>query len=134
MPRALTTRSGHGSGCHLDDPTGAQRRGHLHVVCPFCSAAIASASPCPHVLLGFEGTTPFGAAAPRYRELLQMLFDQAIAFEDDDESIENAADSLFGMIMNSADIRQEGDGIKAVFIRDPSRAESLIEQQLPFEP
>ena len=86
------------------------------------------------MLLGFEGTTPFGAAAPRYRELLQMLFDQAIAFEDDQESIENAAESLFGMIMNSADMRQEGDGIKAVFIGDPSRAESLIEQQLPFEP
>jgi hypothetical protein len=119
---------------HIPDPTGAQRRGHLHVVCPFCSAAVSSSSPCTHVLLGFEGTTPFGAAAPRYRELLQMLFDQAIAFEDDQESIENAAESLFGMIMNSADMRQEGDGIKAVFIRDPSRAGSLIEQQLPFEP
>ena len=85
------------------------------------------------MLLGFEGTTPFGAAAPRCRELTQIFVEDCIVFEDDPDSIEAAVDSLFEMIINSADILQESVGIKAAFIRDPLRAASLIEEQLPLE-
>jgi len=113
--------------------TGAQRPGHFHVVCPFCQAAVTSASPCPHVLLGFHGTTPFGAAATRYLEVLQICIEDFITFPDDEESIQNAVDSTFGMIRDSADIGQDGDGFKVVFLRDPTTAESLIEQRLPLE-
>jgi len=103
------------------------------MVCPFCQAAVTSSSPCPHVLLGFEGTTPFGAGAPRHLELLQICIDDFITFPDEEESMQIAVESTFGMIMDSGDIRQEWDGLKAVFIRDPSRAKSLIEERLPLE-
>jgi len=103
------------------------------VVCPFCQAAVTSASPCPHVLLGFHGTTPFGAAKTRYLEVLQICIDDFITFPDEEDSMQIAVESTFGMMMDSGDIRQEWDGLKAVFIRDPSRAKSLIEERLPLE-
>jgi len=85
------------------------------------------------VLLGFEGTTPFGAAAPRHLEVLQICIEDFITFPDDADSMQIAVESTFGMIKDSGDIRQEWDGVKAVFIRDPSRAKSLIEKRLPLE-
>jgi len=85
------------------------------------------------VLLGFEGTTPFGAGATRYLEVLQICIEDFITFPDDEESIQNAVDSTFGMIRDSADIGQEWDGFKVLFLRDPTTAESLIEQRLPLE-
>jgi len=85
------------------------------------------------VLLGFEGTTPFGAGATRYLQVLQICIDDFITFPDEEESMQIAVDSAFGMIRDSADIGQEWDGFKVVFLRDPTTAESIIERRLPLE-
>jgi len=75
----------------------------------------------------------FGAGAPRYLEVLQICIEDFITFPDDEESIQNAVDSTLGMIRDSADIGQDGDGFKVVFLRDPTTAESITERRLPLE-
>lgn len=103
------------------------------MICPFCAAAVDPESPCPHVLLGFSGGNPFGAAAPRYRALLALCIDIAVAFEDDPDSIQCVEESSLGLLGGWADCTLSADGLTVLFLHDASTASAIIDRGLPLE-